>query len=105
MEELRENVFRERLTSPRAGAIAGIVFSILFIISLVLVRVSVPVTPEDAGTWLSHSVRSIRLALDLLPFAGFAFLWFIGVMRDRMGHEKAASSPWCSSAAGSCFSR
>jgi hypothetical protein len=30
-------------------------------------------------------VKSIRLALDLLPFAGIAFLWFIGVIRDRMG--------------------
>jgi hypothetical protein len=25
------------------------------------------------------------LALNLLPFAGIAFLWFIGVLRDRMG--------------------
>jgi hypothetical protein len=33
-------------------------------------------------------VKSINLALDLLPFAGIAFLWFMGVLRDRMGtHE------------------
>jgi hypothetical protein len=89
MEEHRENVvLRDRLRAPRAGAIAGIVFSILFIISLVLIRISVPATPGDAGTWLSHSVKSIRLALDLLPFAGIAFLWFIGVMRDRMGAKE-----------------
>jgi hypothetical protein len=89
MEEQRENVvLRDRLRAPRAGAIAGIVFSILFIISLVLIRISVPATPGDAGTWLSHSVKSIRLALDLLPFAGIAFLWFIGVMRDRMGEKE-----------------
>ena len=25
------------------------------------------------------------LALNLLPFAGIAFLWFIGVVRDRIG--------------------
>jgi hypothetical protein len=25
------------------------------------------------------------LALNLLPFAGLAFLWFIGVVRDRIG--------------------
>jgi hypothetical protein len=49
------------------------VFSILFIISLVLIRISVPATPGDAGTWLSPSVKSIRLALDLLPFARIAF--------------------------------
>src|ERR1700733_8381894 len=73
------------LKAPRAGAIAGILFSILFIVSVVLIRLSVPDSPGDPGTWLSHSAKSIGLALDLLPFAGIAFLWFIGVLRDRMG--------------------
>jgi hypothetical protein len=73
------------LKAPRAGAIAGILFSILFIVSVVLIRLSVPDSPGDPGTWLSHSAKSISLALDLLPFAGIAFLWFMGVLRDRMG--------------------
>ena len=73
------------LKAPRAGAIAGILFSILLIISLVLIRSSIPDNPGDPGTWLAHSVKSINLALDLLPFAGIAFLWFMGVLRDRMG--------------------
>jgi hypothetical protein len=73
------------LKAPRAGAIAGILFSILFIVSVVLIRLSVPDSPGDPGTWLSHSAKSIGLALDLLPFAGIAFLWFMGVLRDRMG--------------------
>jgi hypothetical protein len=88
MEEKRGTVIRDRLKAPRAGAIAGILFSILFIISLVVIRVSVPANPEDAGMWLSGSGTSVRLALNLLPFAGVAFLWFMGVLRDRMGdHE------------------
>jgi hypothetical protein len=53
MEEERLTEIRNRLKAPRAGAIAGIVFSILLIISLVLIRVSVPANPRDAGTWLS----------------------------------------------------
>ncbi len=73
------------LKAPRAGAIAGILFSLLFIVSLVLIRLSVPDSPGDPGTWLSHSAKPIGLALDLLPFAGIAFLWFMGVLRDRMG--------------------
>jgi len=73
------------LKAPRAGAIAGILFSLLFIVSVVLIRLSVPDSPGDPGTWLAHSVKSINLALDLLPFAGIAFLWFVGVLRDRMG--------------------
>jgi hypothetical protein len=88
MEEERRTEILDRLKAPRAGAIAGIVFSILLIISLVLTRVSVPATPGDAGTWLSGSEKSIRLALDLLPFAGIAFLWFIGVLRDRIGAQE-----------------
>ena len=73
------------LKAPRAGAVAGILFSILLIISLVILRLSIPANPDDAGKWLPSSGRSIRLALSLLPFAGIAFLWFIGVLRDRMG--------------------
>jgi hypothetical protein len=88
MEEKWGTVIRDGLKAPRAGAIAGILFSILFIISLVVIRVSVPANPEDAGVWLSGSGASVRLALNLLPFAGVAFLWFMGVLRDRMGdHE------------------
>lgn len=78
-------LIRSELRAPRAGAIAGIVFSILLITSLVLIRLSIPANPDDAGTWLSDSAKSVRLALNLLPFAGIAFLWFIGVLRDRMG--------------------
>jgi hypothetical protein len=29
--------------------------------------------------------HAVILALNLLPFAGIAFLWFIGVVRDRIG--------------------
>jgi hypothetical protein len=85
MEQVKETAVSAGLKAPRAGAIAGIVFSILLIISVVLIRLSVPDTPRDPGAWLAHSVKSIGLALDLLPFAGIAFLWFMGVLRDRMG--------------------
>jgi hypothetical protein len=76
---------RARLTTPRAAAVAGILFSVLLIISLVLVRISVPADPQDAGGWLSGSGKNVDLALNLLPFSGVAFLWFIGVVRDRLG--------------------
>ena len=38
---------RARMTTPRAAAVAGILFSLLLITSLVLVRVSVPADPRD----------------------------------------------------------
>jgi hypothetical protein len=88
MEELIDPAITARLKAPRAGAIAGILFSILLMTSVVLIRLSVPDTPRDPGTWLAHSAKSIRLALNLLPFAGIAFLWFMGVLRDRMGQKE-----------------
>ena len=88
MEEEKKTVIAAQLRAPRAGAIAGVLFSILLFVSLLLIRLSVPDGPEDPGTWLSHSAKSIRLALGLLPFAGIAFLWFMGVLRDRMGEHE-----------------
>ena len=77
-----------RLKTPRAAAIAGILFSILLILSLALIRISIPANPQDAGTWLSGGWKNVNLALNLLPFAGIAFLWFIGVVRDRLGQNE-----------------
>jgi hypothetical protein len=79
---------RSRLTTPRAAAVAGILFSVLLIASLVLLRLSIPADPHDAGQWLAGNSRSIELGLNLLPFAGIAFLWFIGVVRDRLGEHE-----------------
>ncbi len=79
---------RSRLTTPRAAAIAGILFSLLLITSLVLVRISVPANPLDAGEWLSRYSETVTLALNLVPFAGIFFLWFIGVVRDRLGESE-----------------
>ena len=79
---------QEKVRTPRAAAIAGIIFSVLMIISLVLIRISVPEDPQDAGDWLAESWSVVSLALNLLPFAGIAFLWFIGVVRDRLGQHE-----------------
>jgi hypothetical protein len=85
---MEEERIRAELKAPRAGAIAGIVFSTLLISSQALIRVSVPAMPGDVGAWLSADEKSVRLALILQPFAGIAFLWFIGVLRDRMGEQE-----------------
>jgi hypothetical protein len=85
MMEQEGTLTRAGLKTPRAAAVAGILFSVLLITSLVLIRISVPDNPQDAGTWLSSGWKTVSLALNLLPFAGIAFLWFIGVLRDRMG--------------------
>ena len=73
------------LRAPRAAAVAGIVFSVLVITSFVLLRRSVPADPLEAGAWLQTRMGTVALALNLVPFAGIAFLWFVGVLRDRLG--------------------
>ena len=74
-----------QLKTPKAAAIAGIVFSILLTATFWLFRRSVPADPLDQGEWLATGVNSAALAMNLIPFAGVAFLWFIGVLRDRLG--------------------
>jgi hypothetical protein len=75
------------IRTPRAAALAGIAFSLLFTVALVLVRTAIPSDPEDAEQWLSDGTRhdAVLLGLALVPFAGIAFLWFVGVVRDRIG--------------------
>jgi hypothetical protein len=78
------------LRTPRAAAVAGIVFSVLLIFMLVVLRISTPGDPSARGTWLTDSSRRalVAVALNLVPFAGIAFLWFVGVVRDRIGRHE-----------------
>lgn len=76
------------MRTPRAAAIAGILFSALLIASLLLLRLSVPDDPLAAGGWLKQELRRVKIAINLIPFAGIAFLWFIGVLRDRLGKKE-----------------
>jgi hypothetical protein len=83
---MSENVVltHAQLKTPKAAAIAGIVFSLLLLLILWLLRTSIPADPLEPGAWLATDTRSVTVALNLVPFAGVAFLWFIGVLRDRL---------------------
>jgi hypothetical protein len=76
---------RGSLKTPKAAAIAGIVFSILLVAIFWMFRISVPADPLEPGAWLVTNSGTVALAVNLVPFAGVAFLWFIGAMRDRLG--------------------
>jgi hypothetical protein len=78
------------LRTSQGAAIAGIIFGVFLITALVLLRISVPAHPEVAGAWLHNAGRrtAVAVALNLIPFAGIAFLWFIGVLRDRIGERE-----------------
>jgi hypothetical protein len=80
-----DKLVRAKLKTPRAAAIAGIIFSVLFVAAFSMLRISVPSDPAEPGEWLKTSSRLVGFALNLLPFAGIAFLWFVGALRDRLG--------------------
>jgi hypothetical protein len=86
MPEPREHISNRRLRTPRAAAIAGVLFALLMGTSFVLLQISIPSGSIDASDWLEEQAGTVTLALTLLPFAGIAYLWFMGVMRDRLGH-------------------
>lgn len=79
---------RTRLRAPKAVAVAGIVFSVLLIISLALILLATPPTPLNNETGLLSQTPAVLLALNLVPFAGIAFLWFMGVVRDLLGEQE-----------------
>ena len=75
------------LAPPRGAAIAGVIFSVLMGTSLIIIRLAAPAYQIDPGAWLNDPTRraAVRFAIQLVPFAGIAFLWFIGVFRNRVG--------------------
>jgi MFS family permease len=81
----QKKLVRAKLKTPRAAAIAGIVFSALFVAAFWMLRISVPSDPTESGEWLKTNSGFVGFALNLLPFAGIAFLWFVGALRDRLG--------------------
>lgn len=78
------------LRTPRSAGIAGIVFALLFTATFVCTRLVTPEDPTDAGTWLTDPTKRdvAQVGLLLAPFGGIAFLWFIGVVRSRIGEAE-----------------
>src|SRR5665647_888598 len=78
------------LRTPRSAAIAGMVFAVFLATSIILIRLSIARNPADAAVWLAQGGRRTLalVAINLIPFAGIAFLWFMGVIRDRMGERE-----------------
>lgn len=85
MADTRIASTRKALKTPRSAAVAGILFALLYGTALMLIRISIPADPAADNAWLETNSKTAALALDLVPFAGIAFLWFIGVIRDRLG--------------------
>jgi hypothetical protein len=85
MDKTARGANLQELTTPRAAATAGILFAVLFCASIVLLRTALPGKAIVGTGWAHKDSGRIGVALALMPFAGIAFLWFIGVIRDLLG--------------------
>ena len=64
---------------------AGILFALLFAASVTLIRTTIPDELAGGFDWVTSENTRLSVALFLMPLAGIAFLWFMGVIRDQMG--------------------
>ena len=69
----------------RSAAVAGILFAVLLITAMVMMRLALADDSLQSLQTDAASRRLVRWSLHLVPFAGIAFLWFIGVVRDQLG--------------------
>src|SRR6185369_3085160 len=63
----------------------GIIFGVLLMAALTMSRIALAEGGLETLQSDAQSRSLIRFSLNLVPFAGIAFLWFIGVLRDQLG--------------------
>jgi len=86
MTEDRASLIQRKVRSPRSAAFAGIGYSILMITGMIIITSISRVKLEDITLELLDSwSRKASLVILIVPFAGIAFLWFTGVIRDQLG--------------------
>jgi len=75
---------------PASAAVAGLVFGGILCTVIVLFHNAAPELVADAAAWADDPSRrrSVDTALNLIPFAGIASLWFIAVIRAQLGSRE-----------------
>lgn len=73
------------LKTPKAAALAGILSSVLMLGAFVALRIVIPSDIDEPGLWLQTNPDIVSVAFSVIPLTCVAFLWFIGVLRDRLG--------------------
>ena len=82
----------ERLRSIESAAIAGVIYAVLTIVALVIFRrfPDPSLASTDIAAWYNDTANhtSLIVALNLVSMASVAFLWFVAVIRRRMGDRE-----------------
>lgn len=83
---------RERLRSVESAAIAGVVYAVFTMGALILLRRLPDLTLSDdaMATWFNDTANhsTLVIALNLVSIASVAFLWFVAVIRRRIGEKE-----------------
>lgn len=83
--DIATTTVERRAATPIGGAIAGMLFAVLFGVSVTILDHTIADVSRDTGAWLEVGAAQFKFALGLIPFAGLFFLWFIAVTRQRLG--------------------
>ena len=85
----RASASRRDLRTPRAAGITGVLFAGLFAAAVTLERIAAPGNPmSERDEFSGIDPALILVATHLIAFAGIFFLWFIGVVRSRLGSRE-----------------
>ena len=76
--------------SLRAAGVAGILFAVLYTASLLLLLGRQPANASVAAlaAWIQENEQRWYVGLQMIPFAGIAFLWFVATIRNRIGRRE-----------------
>jgi len=88
----KTGVFRQRFESVEAAAAAGIAFAVLAFVAsgLLLAQPPPSASSEEISAWFADSGNrwSMIAGLSLATIAAVTFLWFIAVIRRRVGDKE-----------------
>lgn len=81
---------RAALRQPASAAVAGLVFGVILTTVILLMHNATPSDGVFSESWLDDPSRrqAIATSLNLIPFAGIAFLWFMAVIRTLLGSRE-----------------
>lgn len=80
--------FAASLRTARSAAVAGLIFSIVMVLVVLLFRSAFPpdLFMESTAPPTPDALNRGRWALLLLPYAGIAFIWFMAALNYNLGH-------------------
>ena len=80
----------QAIRRPASAAIAGLIFGVILGGVILLLQSASPERVLDTASWADEPsrVEAVNQALNLIPFAGIAFLWFIAVIRAQLGSRE-----------------